>query len=97
MIHSRQKTPTVFEFIDLYNKLENRKPLVCVPSSYNSVTEQQLQEKGVNIVIYANHLCVVPPAMMNTAVSILKHSRSAESDKHMLSIKEILELIPGTV
>ena len=98
MIHSREKEPTeIFEFIEKYNDLENRRPLVCVPSSYNQVTENQLSEKGVNIVIYANHLLrSAYPAMVNTAKSILQNGRSAESDSNMMSIKEILNLIPGT-
>ena len=98
MIHSREKTPDeVFEFCNLYNSLENRKPLVAVPSSYNKVTEEELITYGVNIVIYANHLLrSAYPAMVNTANSILKYGRSAESDAYTMSIKEILELIPGT-
>ena len=98
MIHSREKTPDeVFEFCARYNKLENRKPLVAVPSSYNKTTEQELQDNGVNIVIYANQLlCSAYPAMLGTALSILEHSRSAECDSRMMPIKEILELIPGT-
>jgi phosphoenolpyruvate mutase len=98
MIHSRDKTPDeVFEFCKLYNSLENRKPLVAVPSSYNKVTEEELQENGVNIVIYANQLLrSAYPAMVSTAKSILEHRRSAECDARMLPIKDILELIPGT-
>lgn len=98
MIHSRQKSPEeIFEFCDRYNKLPNRKPLVAVPSSYNQVTEEELQSRGVNVVIYANQLLrSAYPAMMETAKSILTHHRSAECDERMLSIKEILELIPGT-
>lgn len=98
MIHSREKSPDeIFEFCKRYATLPNRKPLVAVPSSYNQVTEDQLQEHGVNIVIYANQLLrSAYPAMMNTAKSILTHQRSAECDTDMLSIKEILELIPGT-
>lgn len=70
---------------------------MAVPSSYNSVTEEELQEHGVNIVIYANHLLrSAYPAMQETARSILTHHRSKECDERMLSIKEILELIPGT-
>ena len=42
MIHSRKKTfDEIKEFAKRYNKLENRKPLVVVPSSYNQVTEKQ--------------------------------------------------------
>lgn len=98
MIHSREKSPAeIFEFCDRYATLENRKPLVAVPSSYNTVTEQELQERGVNIVIYANQLLrSAYPAMLETAKSILTHQRSAECDAQMLSIKDILELIPGT-
>lgn len=98
MIHSREKSPNeIFEFCDRYATLENRKPLVAVPSSYNTVTEQELQERGVSIVIYANQLLrSAYPAMLETAKSILTHKRSAECDSNMLSIKDILELIPGT-
>ncbi|PKN94482.1 MAG: phosphoenolpyruvate mutase [Chloroflexi bacterium HGW-Chloroflexi-6] len=98
MIHSRQKTPDeVFAFCKLYAQLPNRKILVAVPSSYNQVTEDELQAHGVNVVIYANHLLrSAYPAMVNTAKSILLHQRSAESDENLMPIKAILELIPGT-
>lgn len=98
MIHSRKKDPSeIFQFCQFYKTLENRKPLVVVPSSYNSVTEEELQEQGVSIVIYANQLLrSAYPAMMATARSILTHHRSKECDDHMLPIKDILELIPGT-
>ena len=71
--------------------------MVVVPSSFNSVTEDELEKAGVNIVIYANQLLRSAfPAMQNTAETILRHSRSLECDENMLSIKQILELIPGT-
>ena len=97
MIHSREKSPEeVFEFCRLYNQFENKKVLVAVPSSYNSVTEEQLIEHGINIVIYANHLLrSAYPAMVNTAKTILEHRRSIEADHKMMPIMEILELIPG--
>ncbi|KRG83343.1 phosphoenolpyruvate phosphomutase [Stenotrophomonas daejeonensis] len=98
LIHSRRKTPDeIFEFCDLYAKLERRPPLIVVPSSYNQVTEQELIDRGVRVVIYANHLLrAAYPAMMDTARSILEHGRSKEVDSKLLSIKDILELIPGT-
>ena len=99
MIHSRMQSPDeIFEFINIYNKFERRKPLVCVPSSYNQVFEHELSSRGVNIVIYANHLLrSAYPSMLNTAVSILENGRSLECDSNLLSIKDILNLIPGTV
>jgi phosphoenolpyruvate phosphomutase len=98
MIHSRHKDPAeIITFCKLYAEFSNRVPLIAVPSSYNSITEDELEDLGVNIVIYANHLLrAAYPAMTNVAKSILEHSRSKEADSNLLSIKEILELIPGT-
>lgn len=98
MIHSRKEDPSeILDFCKLYNKILNRKPLVVVPSSYNSITEEELQKNGVNIIIYANQLLrSAYPAMVETAKSILLHKRSKECEPRMLPIKDILELIPGT-
>lgn len=98
MIHSRRSSPEeIFAFCDQYSALPNRKPLVVVPSSFNVVTEDELAQRGVNIVIYANHLLrSAYPAMVNTARSILTNQRSAECDAQLMPIKDILELIPGT-
>ena len=99
MIHSKEEDPTeIFDFCDEYKKFDKKVPLVVVPSSYNSVTEDILIKKGANIVIYANHLLrSAYPAMVKTAESILKNKRSKEaSDDYCMSIKEILNLIPGT-
>ena len=98
MIHSREKEATeVFEFCKQYSSFKKKPPLIAVPSSYNRVTENELFQHGVNIVIYANHLLRASyPAMISTAKSILTHSRSYEIDAQLLPIKEILELIPGT-
>lgn len=98
MIHSRQKAPDeIFEFCRRHQELENRKTLVVVPTSFNTVHEEEFIERGVNIVIYANHLLrAAYPAMMRTAKTILENRRAAEADKDLLPIKDILELIPGT-
>jgi phosphoenolpyruvate phosphomutase len=98
MIHSRSKNPEeIFEFCRRYSELPNKRPLVAVPSSYNSVTEEELCRHGVRIVIYANHLLrSAYPAMLSTARSILENGRSLECDAQLLPINDILELIPGT-
>ena len=98
MIHSRRNNPSeIFEFCKFYNKFKNRRPLVIVPSSFSQVTEEKLSRAGANIVIYANHLLrSVYPNMVDTAKSILKNKRAYQIEKKLLSIKDILELIPGT-
>ncbi|MDA9185565.1 phosphoenolpyruvate mutase [Gammaproteobacteria bacterium] len=98
LIHSRKSCPDeIFNFCDLYKGLPNKKYLVVVPTTYNSVTEQELADKGVNVVIYANQLLrSAYPAMVRTAESILVNKRSLECDENLLPVREILALIPGT-
>lgn len=98
MIHSRKKNfQEISKFCKIYNKFKNRKPLVIVPSSFSIVKENRLEKAGANIIIYANHLLrAVYPSMTNTAKSILLNSRAYEIDKKIMSIKDILNLIPGT-
>ena len=98
MIHSRKKDPDeILEFCKELRKINAHIPIVAVPSSYNKVYEHELVEAGVNIIIYANQLLRASyPSMINAAHSILKNKRSYEIDDSLLSIKEILKLIPGT-
>lgn len=98
MIHSIKKNPKeIFQFCKIYNKLENRKPLIAVPTTYNQVKESEFVKYGVNMIIYANQLLrSTYPNMKETAESILKHKRSKESEKNLMSINQILNLIPGT-
>jgi phosphoenolpyruvate phosphomutase len=98
MIHSRQKTPDeVIEFCGKFRAKHPSTPIIVVPTSYNEITATALAEVGVNVVIYANHMLrAAYPGMMNIAKTILENNRSHEAEKELLSIKEILNLIPGT-
>lgn len=95
MIHSRKKEPDeILEFCDKFRAKDKETPIIVVPSSYNTVTEEELIKHGVNIVIYANQLLRAAfPAMQNAAKSILKHHRAHEIDEELLSIKDIITLI----
>jgi phosphoenolpyruvate phosphomutase / 2-hydroxyethylphosphonate cytidylyltransferase len=98
MIHSKQKDPA--EIIDFMKKFRSKNtvtPVVVVPSSFNSVTIEEFEEMGANIVITANHMLrAAYPAMLKVAKSVLENGRSLESEPDCMSIKEILEFIPGT-
>jgi phosphoenolpyruvate mutase len=99
MIHSREKEPDeIFEFCKLFQESDKQTPIMVVPSSFNTVHIDEWKEKGVRIVCHANHMLrSAYPAMLKTAMSILKHGRSKEAaDENCMPIKEILELIPGT-
>ena len=95
MIHSRKKTPDeIFEFCDKFREKNTHIPIVVVPTSFNSATEEELAARGVNIVIYANQLTRSAfPAMQNTAIEILKNHRALEADARLMSFKDIITLV----
>ena len=97
MIHSKEKDPKeILDFCKEYSKFENKVPLVVVPSTYNQITEEELMNAGVNIIIYANHMLrSAYPNMVKTAESILLNGRSYESEEYCIPINDILNLIPG--
>lgn len=98
MIHSRKKDPSeIVEFVREFRKKDKITPIVVVPTSFNSVTTDEFAKMGVNVVIYANHMLrSAYPAMKKVAKLILENKRSLEAEPYCMSIKEILELIPGT-
>ena len=96
MIHSRKKDPTeIFEFLEKFRARDLITPVVLVPTSFNSVTEDEFKKRGANVVIYANQLTRSGfPAMQNVAKTILENHRALEADAQCMSIKEIINLIP---
>jgi phosphoenolpyruvate phosphomutase len=95
MIHSRKKDPAeILEFCDKFRSEDTKTPIVVVPSSFNTITEAELADHGVNIVIYANQLTRSAfPAMQKTAEDILRYHRAKEVDDRLMSIKQIITLI----
>ena len=96
MIHSRKKDPSeIFEFVAKFREENTATPIVVVPTSFNTVTEQEFKDRGVNVVIYANQLTRTGfPAMQDAARTILENHRAKECDDKCMSIKEIITLIP---
>ena len=97
MIHSRKKDPAeIFEFVDKFREKNSNTPIVVVPTSFNTVTEDEFKRRGVNVVIYANQLTRTGfPAMQQAAKTILTNHRAKECDDTCMSIKEIITLIPS--
>ena len=98
MIHSKEKHGNdIKEFCERFRKEYEKVPIVLVPTTYNQFTEKELAGWGANIIIYANHMLRASyPAMLKAAQTILEAERSLEVNDMCLSIKQILELIPGT-
>lgn len=96
MIHSRKKEPEeIFEFVEKFRSKNASTPIVVVPTSFNTVTEEEFKARGVNIIIYANQLTRTGfPAMQNAAKMILENHRAKECDDICMPFKEIIRLIP---
>lgn len=98
MIHSRATEPDeIFAFCDRFRRTDAATPLVVVPTSYGGVYEAELARRGVNVVIYANHLLRASyPAMARAAQSILDHGRCREADALCMPMAEVLGLVAET-
>lgn len=97
MIHSRKKDPSeIQEFIEKFREKDQSTPIVLVPTSFNSVKEEEWKERGANIIIYANQLMRAEvPAMQKAALTILENHRAEECDKMIMPFKDIIRLIPA--
>ena len=96
MIHSRKKDPSeIQEFIEKFREKDPTTPIVLVPTSFNSITEEEWKERGANIIIYANQLMrATVPAIQEAARTILECHRAEECDKMLMPFKDIIRLIP---
>ena len=99
MIHSKLKEPSeVLEFIPKFEKLctkLGRRPyLIAVPTTYNTISDDELINSGVDIIIHANHLLrAAYKSMLETASLISNSRRSYESDSDIASVKEIFSAV----
>lgn len=97
MIHSRRKDPAeICEFIKKFRDKDQMTPIVLVPTSFNSVTEEEWKKYGANIIIYANQLMrATVPAIQKAARTILECHRAEECDAMLMPFKDIIRLIPA--
>jgi phosphoenolpyruvate mutase len=97
LVHSKSKSADeVVEFARVFKHESPDIPLICVPTTYHSVLDEELAEYGFNMVIYANHLLRAAfPAMERASRSILRHGRSSEIEHELLSVEETLQLGSG--
>ena len=97
MIHSRKEDPgEIQEFIEVFRKKNKNTPIVLVPTSFNSIKEEEWKERGANIIIYANQLMRAEvPAMKRAAEIILENHRAQECDEMLMPFKDIICMIPA--
>ncbi|MFQ5450252.1 MAG: phosphoenolpyruvate mutase [Nitrospinaceae bacterium] len=99
MIHSKSSHPNeILEFAEIYrNQLQKPgedKPLVCVPTTYHTITEEELIAAGFRIIIYANHLLrAAYKSMEEVSKTILLNQRCFEADPLCAPVREIFQTV----
>lgn len=91
LIHSKKSTPNeIFEFCDLWN---GNLPIVVIPTSYPSVTLDDLASHKIKMVIYANHtLRAAYMAMSKLLNEISKSDSLSKLKQEISSMDDIFQL-----
>ena len=99
MIHCAHREPDqILAFAEDYEplcrRLGRRPLLVCVPTTYNTITDAELAACGFNIIIHANHLLrAAHKAMSEVACAILASGRSLEADPMCASVPRVFSSV----
>jgi phosphoenolpyruvate phosphomutase len=99
MIHSKSRDPgEILAFAEAYDplckRLGRRPALVCVPTTYNTISDLELVARGFNVIIHANHLLrAAYRAMHQVALTILESGRSHEADPICATVREIFACV----
>tara|TARA_B100001758_G_C18415358_1_gene619102 strand:+ start:4653 stop:5522 length:870 start_codon:yes stop_codon:yes gene_type:complete len=95
LIHSKSKQPDeIFEFAKRYHKEGIKTPLVCVPTTYNTVTLPQLENEGFSLAIYANYSVRAAVKALQLMFSNIKQGGSLSSgNDSVVGMETIFDLI----
>ena len=99
MIHSKSTQPDEIlefarQFYQFSPELIRDKLLICVPTTYNIITDQALFDAGFQVVIHANQLLrAAYKAMEQVAQKILRHDRSFEADSDCAPVRKLFEVV----
>ncbi|MDD5689127.1 MAG: isocitrate lyase/phosphoenolpyruvate mutase family protein, partial [Caldisericia bacterium] len=92
LIHSKEKTPNeIIEFTRKWNNYKN-KPIIIVPTSYPSFSEEQMKKLGIKVVIYANQGLRAAVKGMNKILGQIRRSGINSINGKIASMAEIFEL-----
>ena len=91
LIHSKKNSPDeVFEFCDAWN---GNVPIIAIPTTYPTVTIDELQSNKINMVIYANQSLRASHWAMAEHLNQLSNAKSlSEVKTNMTTMDEIFHL-----
>ncbi len=90
-IHSKSKNPD--EINSFVKKWEGKIPLIICPTTYPSITEQQMKDLGkIGMVIYANHGIRASIKAMDEILGFISKNGIVNVDDKITPMKEVFEL-----
>jgi phosphoenolpyruvate phosphomutase len=91
LIHSKQKTPNeIFEFTDLW---KGSSPIVVIPTTYDSVSIDELISHKIKAVIHANQtLRAAHFSMSRILKQMINSDRLSDVEEEISSMEDIFEL-----
>jgi len=95
LIHS--KSPTFDELRGVARQWSGRVPLVVVPTIFQSVAAEELEQHGFKIVIFANQVIRTAIKAMRDTLEVLRRENRAEAvSDRMVALKEVYDLVGVT-
>ena len=94
LIHHKGSDPQpVLEFAHRWFRTE-QVPLVCVPTTYNTVAFSALEDAGFSLVIFANFgVRSIVSALRSTFGTIMANRRLADAEQKVATMEEIFDLV----
>ncbi len=94
LIHSRDKTLAEIEgFLSSWQGI-GQVPLVAVPTLFPSFTDDELRQKGFNLIILANQPMRAAVKAVEETLGILQRERRASAvDPHIATVDHLFELV----
>lgn len=91
LIHS--KIASAYQILDFMKAWENMGPIVIVPTMYYKTPTKVLEDTGVSLIIWANHMLRSSiKAMQNTASRIFNDRSLIAVEPEIVTVKEVFRL-----
>jgi len=94
LFHDKAEDPTnVLKAADLWYRTETA-PLVCVPTTYNTVPFSDLESAGYRLVIFANYgVRAIVKTLQDTFGAIMAQRRLADANDRVVSMDEVFRIL----
>jgi phosphoenolpyruvate phosphomutase len=95
LVHSKSSSPDeVMQFARAWRQRGCECPLVAVPTTYGTVTADELSANGIRMVIYANQAARAAVRAMHLVLSAIRKSgRGRDVEVHLATLDELFSLI----